>query len=273
MSPTKQLIRRRFADDCITPSSSEDNGMDNGMMCEDLSVHNNSYDHVSLQDQAALLLSVASIARSEFTSRPHLVDSTNSLIYSLAQADPSSSITDKCFLTPRVDLRPTLQPSTHDTTIGICTPSPSRLDFNRARTVSIDSPLPSVPSITEMTTSDSHVVEGHLERLMAPFTSKGCFIRPEFPASVRNRVISDEVVATEAETGLATSPTVTSLASPKGPTKATSTVRSNKKLQGEPPKGTRIKKIVRRKFSWKNYPEVRYTIYNKIERCMFLACH
>jgi hypothetical protein len=251
MSPAKQFIRHRFTDDWITPSSSEDSGT-TVRMNPDSNSSPKCYEHVSLEDQAALLLSVASIARSEFISGHGSTYSTNSLTCSLG---PTSSIPDKYFLTPRSDPRNIIQSSALNTTIGVCTPSPTRLDFNRARTVSIDSPLPSVPPLSM---NDSIVDKEQLERLMAPFTPHGYLIRTDRPNVVRARIIDNDDATAEINTEIAS--ISASPDSPKTVIKANALIRSNKKLQSEPPKGTRVKKIVRRKFSWKNYPEVRYMV-------------
>jgi hypothetical protein len=253
MSPTKQLLRKRFAELQFSKMS---NYADAGnSMIPDSAFQRDvlELDTISVHDQAALLLSVAAIARSEITKNPLSLDRTSSLPLFPLLNRPSD---DNC-VTPRQEFRLLMNET------GVrCVNSPIG-DITRARTVSIDSPFP-MKSVKEDSLLNTEIrsfspMETSVQGVITPVVSPVTYgRRPIRKHSLRlSAKTSDESITLKKLT-------TTTDDHANG---VSLLLHSKKKLQGEPPKGIRIKKIMRRKFSWKNFPEVRFS---KLKKCRML---
>lgn len=184
----------------------------------------------SLRDQAALLLSIADIAQSEITTCPSALSDDSSFPPCFPSLDGTTHM--KC-LTPRKDSLRGLLYSANSK------PGPSRLRAVSIDTSSMDivgnrhtpSPLESPPILPLGLVGGSCLspIVGRLSHKSARLSHKARHDR----VSEREDTKCEQV-----------SPTF-------------STPSKSKALQGKPPAGVTIKKILRRKFSWKNYPEVR----------------
>jgi len=174
------------------------------------------FSKTSVRDQAALLLSIADIAKSEIKTCPSaLSDEQDSFPKFPFLGDNRS----KC-----------LTPHHNDSLRELLTPYPS----GRIRAVSMDtpegdrrtpSPLLSPPAL--VTVAPVTPISGRLSHRSLRLSAKA---RQERVMHEREDIIQVTPI----------------LKRSKG-----------KPLQGEVPEDVTVKKIFRRKFSWKNYPEVR----------------
>lgn len=204
---------------------------------------------ISVRDQAALLLSVAAIAKSEITSNPSSLDLSGSFPLFPRLADDAN----EHYLTPRTDLEVTYAANVN------FTPSPAS-DMPRIRAVSIDSPIPMKllkgDSFLSNLTRSISPTETPVQNLITPISSPVSYVRhPIRKHRLRISLKGRHENFTGKRSVASTADVVANVDDTVGTTFELS--HTNKKLQGDPPKGTRIKKIMRRKFSWKNFPEVR----------------
>jgi hypothetical protein len=189
----------------------------------DSSSFKNAFGKTSVRDQAALLLSIADICNSEITRFP----------LALSYDDDSDDGIPKFPLLEERDEKHVKWNTYHTDSLNSLLVSASSYPSNRIRTVSMDaqdfkilrapSPLASPPSLVNAVP-------------VTPTTPKQVHRSLRvFPQARRHRAREalKEVIKQE-----------------HTPTKSVSM------LQGEAPKGVNVKKIYRRKFSWKSFPEV-----------------
>jgi hypothetical protein len=184
----------------------------------------------SLRDQAALLLSIADIARSEITTCPSALSDDCSLCPSFPELNEKAP---QELLAPRMGSLRSLLYSKIE-------PLPSRL-----RSVSFDnpglfdiarktpSPLASPPKIAAVLVEASSPPSAR--RLSHRSTRLSHKMKHERTYEFKEKILEARL-------------------SPVG---HSAPPRKSKCLQAKPPDGVTVKKIFRRKFSWKNYPEVR----------------
>lgn len=180
----------------------------------------------SLRDQAALLLSISDIAQSEITTCPMALSNDSSFPRFPAWNGGASK-----FLTPRTE---SLRGLLYDANIGL---KPTRL-----RTVSIDSPAQflSMGFRTPSPLSSPPVLALDLVESspMKPIVRRLTHRSARLSHKARHERVREGDKKRETIPPVFVTP-------PKF-----------KALQGKPPEGVTIKKILRRKFSWKNYTEV-----------------
>lgn len=229
----KQLIRKRFVSDV--------EGSVNLFILEmESSIKKNS-----LYNDAALLLSMFDIATSELTTDPSLLSETqDSMLFPdvPALSEHVQAFSKAVALTPRTQsLRELPTCNTKNSTTG----PPTSLSL-RTRSVSIDSPTlrcapsPQTPKPLEYPPVLTTIIEASV-------------VTPTLPKKVRLSHRNSHLSLTARHDNLGTTGKVKSLSTTGGRSVSLS---KTKTLQGEVPKGTCLTKIHRRKFSWKNYPEV-----------------
>lgn len=194
---------------------------------------------VSVQDQAALLLSIADIARCEMITNPS----------TLEELDGENNVYLKLFPFLKIyhngNSEEVMEKSRNSPEQII-----SHFESNRLRTISIDSPVPTK-------TYDGCESPIPIRRSLPPTSKISVFNSSSLDKvahrNQRRRPLSKRCSRNKPEKQSHVSPSaVTDLSLPRF-------FGTNRKLQGIPPKGISLKKIVRQKFSWKNYPEVRRT--------------
>lgn len=178
----------------------------------------------SIQSDASLLLSIADICKSEIKTGG-LVNLWRDDLTLPNFPCLSDATTDAKALTPRTEsLRDFMSTAGNDI-------YPS----NRVRSVSIDSP--------RLDTVDERKVESPVSFSGAPTVSP-------LHTPVSNRRLPFRKQSLRLSSKARREHVHPELSIPSSP-------RSGKALQGPCAKGVQIKKILRKKFSWKNYPEVR----------------
>jgi hypothetical protein len=218
--------------------------------------NNSRFTKTSVRDQAVLLLSIADIAKTEINNDGLSVmwvgDEDIPKFPKLSEPHAS----DFKWLTPRTE---TLK----DLIVGAMNTSSDHYPSNRVRSVSIEYSPEQHSSRFERTTSPLSLgpPEGSSANLVSPgvspltnrrlpFRKQSLRLshkaRKEHLLSAASPMCSDEEEEEEEE----------------GPARTVSFADTNSKkskpLQPATAKGVIVKKILRKKFSWKNYPEVRH---------------
>jgi hypothetical protein len=194
----------------------------------------------SVRDQAALLLSIADIAKSELGSSGLTdlwEDNEDFPKFPLLWGGPDVSA--KLLLAPRTEA-PLL------TDILSKAPATALYPSNRVRTVSIDSPYETTSTLlySRSRTPSPVSLAAEVVTPVTPMQSPRLPVRKQRSLRLSARAKQRNEQAQSLQT-IQTDVRAVSSADQK-----------NRPLQGVCPQGVPTKKILRRKFSWKNYPEV-----------------
>jgi hypothetical protein len=212
--------------------------------------NNALFTKASVRDQAVLLLSIADIAKSEINSdglSKLWVDDED--LPKFPKLSGQANVSDFKWLTPRTE---TLKDLIMDT-------SSDHYPSNRVRAVSIEYSPEQHSSRFERATSPFS--------LGAPQESNANIVSPEVsPLSNRRLPFRKQSLRlshkARKEHLLSSSSPMSSDDEEEGPARTVSFADTNSKkskpLQPATAKGVIVKKILRKKFSWKNYPEVRH---------------
>jgi hypothetical protein len=196
---------------------------------------------------ATLLLSIADICNSEIkTGGLNNLWRDDLTLPNFPSLEDSVSPDEK-LLTPRTE-------SLRDFFVG--SGGESLYPSNRVRSVSIDSPKPTTMLLEDEDRVTSPLIMSSSAQLVSPMQTPRANRRlPPRKQSLRLSVKArKEYVEAQEET-------LSPPSSPRSPRP-----NRSKSLQGQCPKGVPIKKIHRKKFSWKNYPELeQFLIANREE--------
>ena len=277
MNPTKQLLRKRFNDLYVPelkgssdPLSSESNKMGDHFLSRLDDTTNPTF---SLHDQVTLLLSVADIVRNEISAFPMVLQDNDDMsetkdYFETGYADDVVNLNVSANSFPERRSEVGFNSSTRMSNLILDTP------VNRTRTVSIDSPLFNSRKVGTEVMRACSPTEFQEQKMVTPVSSPE--IRGRRP--LRKPALHVTHGIPNATSGSEESGSASVLESQESTIMTPRHNASNRKrLQGDSPKGTRIRKIVRRKFSWKNYPEVRFYSQEGKERSMiahspFVSC-
>jgi hypothetical protein len=212
---------------------------------------NARFTKTSVRDQAVLLLSIADIAKTEITndgfSALWVDDEDIPMFPKLSEPN----VSDFKWLTPRTE---TLK----DLIVGAMNTSSDHYPSNRVRSVSIEYSPEQHSSLFERTTSPLSLgpPEGSSANIVSPGVSPLSNRRLPF----RKQSLRLSHKARKEHVHSSSSPM--SSDEEEGPARTVSFADTNSKkskpLQPATAKGVIVKKILRKKFSWKNYPEVRH---------------